>query len=92
MNQILVFFFPGNFDTFYILFVSKTSELKTTLQKYKYQGWGICLAYALKMSYLSLDMLINAMLIKNIYFDNIHLKLSKHVYFDVHFHPMLSII
>ena len=31
-----------------VLFVSKTSELKTTLQKYKYQGLGICLAYALK--------------------------------------------
>ena len=30
-----------------VLFVSKTSELKKTLQKYKYQGWGICLACVL---------------------------------------------
>ena len=28
------------------LFVSKTSELKTTLHKYRYQGRGICLAFA----------------------------------------------
>ena len=41
-------FFPGIMTLSNVLFVSKTSELKTTLQKYKYQGWGIYLAYALK--------------------------------------------